>query len=71
MGTMEAAVDTNVNSDEQLDALAAAIEGIHNARRGHRILSTFATKADSVMLARAAFDAIQAVGFRIVRQDDA
>jgi len=66
---MEAAVDTDTYSDEQFEALAAAIEGIHNARLGHRILSTFTTKADSVMLARAALEAIQSGGFRIIRED--
>ena len=62
-------MDTDAYSDEQFEALAAAIEGIHNARLSHRILSTFATKADSVMLARAALEAIQSGGFRIVREN--
>jgi len=64
-------MDTDTSSDEQYAALAAAIEGIHNARLGHRILSTFTTKADSVMLARAAIEALHAGGFRIVRDEDA
>ena len=60
-------MDTDTYSDEQFEALAAAIEGIHNARLNHRILSTFTTKADSVMLARAALEAIQSGGFKLVR----
>lgn len=51
---------------DQAKALEAAVEGIHNARMHHRIIATFATKADSQMLARAAFDALEAYGFKIV-----
>jgi len=64
-------MDTGTYSDEQFEILEAAIEGIHKARVSHRILSTFTTKADSVLLAHAALDAIRAVGFKIVRDEDA
>jgi hypothetical protein len=52
-------------------ALEVMIEGIHKARTNHRILSTFATRTDSAMLACAAMEAIQAAGLSIVWQPDA
>ena len=62
-------VDEGIYSEEQFEILEAAIEGIHKARLSHRILSTIATKADSVMLANAALDALHGAGFKIVRLD--
>jgi hypothetical protein len=58
-------------TEEQFDILEAAIAGIHKARLNHRILSTFTTKADSVLLAHAALDALHAAGFKIVRDEEA
>lgn len=52
-------------------ALGAMIEGIHQARRSHRVLSIFATRTDSAMLGCAALEAIEAHGFTIVRRNDA
>jgi hypothetical protein len=63
-------MDTGTFSDEQFQILEAAIDGIHNARLNHRILSTLATRADSVLLAQAALEAIHAGGFRIVRDEE-
>ena len=60
----------NDQRGSEVEVLEAVIEGIHQARLAHRILSTFATRTDSVMLARAALDAIQAGGFKIVRRDE-
>jgi len=48
-------------------ALEAAAEGIHKARVGHRILSLFTTRQDSILLAEAVIEAIEASGFRVVR----
>jgi hypothetical protein len=64
-------MDSDMYSEEEFEILEATIEGIHHARLGHRILSTITTKADSVLLANAALDAIRAAGFRIVRDDAA
>lgn len=64
-------MDSGIYSEEEFEVLEAAIEGIHKARLSHRIIATFATKADSVLLAHAAIDAIRAVGFKIVRDDEA
>jgi len=64
-------MDTDTCSQEQFEILTAAIEGIHNARLGHRILSTFTTRADSVMLAQAAIEAIEASGYRVVKEGEA
>jgi len=61
----------DMEAQEQFDILEAAIEGIHNARLGHRILSTFTTRADSVMLAQAALEAIEAGGFKVVKDSEA
>lgn len=47
---------------DQVEALEAMIDGIHNARASHRILSMVATRTDSVLLARAALDALHAAG---------
>ena len=60
-------MDTDTFHDEQYAVLEAAIHGIHNARLSHRILSTFTTRADSIMLAQAALEAIEASGFKVVR----
>jgi hypothetical protein len=51
--------------------LEAMIQGIHTARVNHRILSMFATRSDSAMLACAAMDALQTLGFEIVRREGA
>ena len=58
----------DVDLFDQVEALEAMIEGIHNARVSHRILSLVATRADSVLLARAALDALHAMGFTIARE---
>ena len=63
-------MDSGVYTEEEFDILEATVEGIHNARLGHRIISKITTKADSVMLAHAALDALRAAGFTIVRIDD-
>jgi hypothetical protein len=70
-GAMEAGMDTDTFDDAQFEVLEAAIHGIHSARLNHRILSTFTTRADSVMLAQAALEAIEASGFRVVRDAEA
>ena len=62
-------MDSGLYSEEEFDILEATIEGIHNARLRHRILATFTTKADSVLLANAALDALRAAGFKIVRDE--
>jgi hypothetical protein len=62
-------MDDGTYTEEQFEILEAAIEGIHKARTAHPILSTFTTKADSVLLANAALDAIRAAGFKIVREE--
>ena len=61
-------MDDGAYTEEQFEILEAIIEGIHEARLAHPILSTLTTKADSVMLANAALDAVQAAGFAIVRK---
>ncbi len=60
-------MDDGTYTEDQFEILEAAIEGIHKARVSHPILSTITTKADSVLLANAALDAIHAAGFKIVR----
>lgn len=60
-----------VNLYEQVDAMEAMIKGIQKARRSHPILSIIASESDSARLARAAFDALEAEGFAIVRKRDA
>jgi hypothetical protein len=50
-----------------VEVLEAAIQGIHQARLDHPILSIMTTRTDSVVLARAALDAIRSGGFKIVR----
>ena len=62
-------MDDGTYTEEQFDILEAVIEGIHKARVAHPIISKIATKADSVLLANAALDAIAAPGFQIVRKD--
>jgi len=54
----------------QVDVLEALIFGIHNARVSHPILSIVATRTDSARLARAALDALDALGFQVVRKGD-
>ena len=61
-------MDDGAYTEEQFEILEAIIEGIHEARLAHPILSTLTTKADSVMLANAALDAVHAAGFAIVRK---
>lgn len=63
-------MDTGIYSEEQFEILDAAIDGIHSARLQHPILSTLTTRADSVLLANAALDAIRAAGFRIVKDEE-
>ena len=63
-------MDDGIYSDEQFEILEAAIEGIHKARTAHPILATITTRADSVLLAHAAIDAIHEMGFKIVRDDN-
>ena len=60
-------MDPDSYSEEQFDILETVIEGIHSARLNHPILATIATKADSVLLANAALNALDAAGFKIVR----
>lgn len=60
----------DVDLFDQVEALEAMIEGIHNVRVSHRILSMVATRTDSVLLARAALDALHVSGFTIVRETD-
>ena len=62
-------MDDGSYTEEQFQILETIIEGIHEARLTHPILSTLTTKADSVLLANAALDAIQAAGFEIVKKD--
>jgi hypothetical protein len=62
-------MDDGSYTEEQFEILETVIEGIHNARVSHPIISKFATKADSVLLANAALDALQGAGFRIVKKD--
>lgn len=62
-------MDDGSYTDEQFEILEAIIEGIHNARVAHPIIATIATKADSVLLANAALDALHAAGFMIVKPD--
>jgi|KBSSwiStaDraftv2_1062776.scaffolds.fasta_scaffold19684_4 hypothetical protein len=62
-------MDDGSYTEEQFEILEAVIEGIHNARAAHPIISKIATKADSVLLANAALDALQGAGFRIVKKD--
>jgi hypothetical protein len=62
-------MDDGSYTEEQFEILEAVIEGIHRARAAHPIISTITTKADSVLLANAALDAIHAAGFKIVRTD--
>lgn len=50
-----------------VEVLEAAIQGVHQARLDHPLLSIMTTRTDSVILARAALAAIRASGFRIVR----
>ena len=56
---------------DEARAVEVMIEAIHKARTKHPILSTFATRTDSAMLACAAMDAMQAAGLRVVWQPDA
>ena len=63
-------MDDGSYTEEQFQILETIIEGIHEARLMHPILSTLTTKADSVLLANAALDAIQAAGFEIVKKKD-
>lgn len=51
-----------------LEVLEAAIQGIHQARLEHPLLSIMTTRTDSVLLAQAAVAAIRAGGFKIVRE---
>lgn len=51
-----------------VEVLEAAIQGIHQARLEHPILSIMTTRTDSVVLAQAALAAIRAGGFKIVRE---
>lgn len=61
-------MDDGLYTEEQFEILETVIEGIHNARVSHPIISKITTKADSVLLANAALDALQAAGFEIVRK---
>ena len=63
-------MDPDSYSEEQFDILETVIEGIHSARVRHPILATIATKADSVLLANAALNALDAAGFRIIREEN-
>jgi len=60
----------DVDLYEQVDALEALIFGIHNARVSPPILSIVATRTDSARLARAALDALNVLGFQVVRKGD-
>jgi hypothetical protein len=62
-------MDDDSYTEEQFEILEAVIDGIHKARVAHPIISTITTKADSVLLANAALDALHAAGFKIVRTD--
>lgn len=62
-------MDDGTYSEEQFEILETIIEGIHNARVSHPIISKITTKADSVLLAHAALDAIEAAGFKIVKDE--
>ena len=62
-------MDDGSYTEEQFEILEAVIEGIHNARVSHPIISKIATKADSVLLANAALDALHAAGFTILKRD--
>lgn len=50
-----------------MEILEAAIAGVHEVRVNHGILATLATRTDSVLLARAALDAIHVAGFIITK----
>ena len=52
---------------DEMEILEAAIAGVHSARLNHRILSTFTTRTDSVLLARAALAALRGAGFKIIK----
>jgi hypothetical protein len=54
-----------------VDALEAVIDGIHERRLAHPILSMVATRTDSVLLAQAVIDSLRKAGFQMVREDDA
>ena len=56
-------------TEEQFEILETVIEGSHDARVSHPLISKIASKADSVLLANAAIDALHAAGFRIVKKD--
>jgi hypothetical protein len=62
-------MDDGSYTEEQFEILETVIEGIHDARVSHPIISKIASKADSVLLANAAIDALHAAGFRIVKKD--
>jgi len=62
-------VDDGLYSEEQFEILEVAVEGIHRTRLAHPILSTLTTRADSVMLANAALDALRDAGFEIVKRN--
>jgi hypothetical protein len=62
-------MDDGIYTEEQFDILEAVIAGIHKARAEHPILSTLTTRADSVLLANAALQAIHAAGFKIVKNN--
>jgi hypothetical protein len=61
-------MDDGSYTEEQFEILEAVIEGIHRARIAHPIISTITTKADSVLLANAALDALQSAGFKITKR---
>ena len=62
-------MDDGSYTEEQFEILEAIIEGIHDARISHPIISKIASKADSVLLANAALDALHTAGFKIVKKD--
>ena len=62
-------MDDGTYTEEQFEILETVIEGIHNARVTHPIISKITTKADSVLLANAALDALHEEGFKIVKTE--